>query len=194
MSKERILFLGKSASPVLSFLREEKYEVVQFEGRIDGDFLENRGVDFVISHGYRHVVRNDVIPLFPGRIINLHISLLPYNRGADPNLWSFLEDSRKGVTIHFMDEGIDTGDIIAQKEVFFDDLGTLKSTYDELQQELQKLFVLNWQAILKGECNAIKQPAGGTFHSIGDKEKYLHLLKRGWDTMVSEIKGKGLQR
>ncbi len=53
-------------------------------------------------------------------IINLHISFLPWNRGAHPNFWSFYDDTPKGVTIHLIDEGIDTGAIIYQKEITFD--------------------------------------------------------------------------
>ena len=44
------------------------------------------------------------------------MSYLPWNRGADPNFWSILEDTPKGVTIHIMDESIDTGDILYQKD------------------------------------------------------------------------------
>ncbi|MCL0081308.1 hypothetical protein M1N64_03665 [Peptococcaceae bacterium] len=47
---------------------------------------------------------------FQGRAINLHISFLPWNRGADPNFWSFIENAPVGVSIHYLDEGIDTGD------------------------------------------------------------------------------------
>ena len=38
----------------------------------------------------------------------MHISYLPFNRGAHPNYWSFKDNSPKGVTIHFIDNGIDT--------------------------------------------------------------------------------------
>ena len=60
-------------------------------------------------------------------------------------MWSFLEDTPKGVTIHYIDEGIDTGDIIVQKEVFIDeDKETLKSSYEILNKEIQALFKENW--------------------------------------------------
>jgi len=73
------------------------------------------------------------------RAINLHPSLLPWNRGAHSNFWSFLEDTPKGVTIHIIDEGIDTGDILLQKKIKFDQSKeTLRSSYGRLQQELQQ--------------------------------------------------------
>ena len=54
------------------------------------------------------------------KIINLHIGYLPYNRGAHPNFWSFMDNTPTGVTIHEIDKNIDTGKIIYQKIVDFE--------------------------------------------------------------------------
>ena len=114
--------------------------------------------DFLISFGYRYILKKDVIDFFPDKIINLHISLLPYNRGADPNLWSYLEDTPKGVTIHYIDESIDTGNIILQKEVQ-DDIqnDTLKTSYDRLINEIVMLFNNNAENILNGSISSYHQ-------------------------------------
>lgn len=83
-----------------------------------------------------------------GQIFNLHISLLPYNRGASPNFFSFIENTPKGVTIHQIDEGLDTGPILAQKELFFDESKeTFASSYEKLILEIQMLFKENWSSI-----------------------------------------------
>lgn len=83
-----------------------------------------------------------------GQIFNLHISLLPYNRGASPNFFSFIENTPKGVTIHQIDEGLDTGPILAQKELFFDESKeTFASGYEKLILEIQMLFKENWSSI-----------------------------------------------
>lgn len=156
--------------------------------------------DFLISFGYRYIIKKDVIDFFPDKIINLHISLLPYNRGADPNLWSYLEDTPKGVTIHYIDENLDTGDIILQKEVQ-DDIqnDTLKTSYDRLINEIVMLFNNNAENILNGSIlsypqtvNNINYTWGGEYslHRIKDKNKYLHLIElKMWDTPVKELKG-----
>src|SRR3990167_15961 len=49
--------------------------------------------------------------------INFHPGLLPYNRGMYPHIWPLIDGSLAGVTIHYIDDGIDTGDIIAQQLV-----------------------------------------------------------------------------
>ena len=66
---------------------------------------------------FAYVVNDDFIELFPKGCINLHPALLPHNRGRFPNIWSIVSKTPAGVTLHYIDEGIDTGDVIAQKEV-----------------------------------------------------------------------------
>ena len=83
-----------------------------------------------------------------GQIFNLHISLLPYNREASPNFFSFIENTPKGVTIHQIDEGLDMGPILSLKELFFDELKeTFASGYEKLILEIQMLFKENWSSI-----------------------------------------------
>lgn len=145
--------------------------------------------DFIISFGYRHIIKADIIDKFINKIINLHISLLPYNKGADPNLWSYIENTPKGVTIHYMDKGLDTGDIIVQKEVEDNiETDTLKTSYYRLINEIVLLFNNNIENILKGNIKGEKQKENGTTHYLRDKNKFLYLLNQyGYDTPVKTI-------
>ena len=72
------------------------------------------------------------------------MSYLPYNRGAHPNFWSFVNNTVKGVTIHEIDQGIDTGKIILQKSIKFDlkknPKMTFKQTYNILFKRIRKSF------------------------------------------------------
>ena len=61
------------------------------------------------------------------KIINLHISYLPYNKGAHPNFWSFADNTPSGVTIHEVNENLDSGNIIFQKKIEFDILNNKKN-------------------------------------------------------------------
>ncbi|SFL89604.1 methionyl-tRNA formyltransferase [Paenibacillus sp. 1_12] len=149
-------------------------------------------VDFLVSYGYRHVIRPKVLELFPNRAINLHIALLPWNKGADPNLWSFLENTPKGVTIHYIDEGLDTGYVISQKEMSFELHETLRTCYNKLSFEIEEMFGMVWAKIRSGEVHSYPQLAGGSYHRMIEKHKYEHLLTMGWDTPIIELIGKGL--
>lgn len=183
----KILFLGYSDSPLIQFLQKSGDEIFMVTDRIDASFLEKIRPDFIISYGYRYIIKQDIIDMYPNKIINLHISYLPWNRGADPNFWSFIDHTPKGVTIHYIDEGIDTGDIIAQKEVLFSKTETLKTSYEKLQKEIQELFCFYWEGIRNGTYVSKKQEGEGSFHKIKDKESLLHLFTRGWDTPTAVL-------
>ncbi len=191
-----VLLLGPKASPITSIILETGCNVIENSDKIDVSFLEQNSIQFIVSYRYRHIIKPPVLEFLKGNAINLHISLLPWNRGADPNLWSFLENTPKGVTIHYIDEGLDTGDIIAQKEIFFDEeKETLATTYNKLNEEIVILFKEQWPLILEGKADRKKQPSGGSFHKLSDKKEYEYLLKeKGWDTLVKNLKGKALSK
>ncbi|OGL45292.1 MAG: hypothetical protein A2161_04525 [Candidatus Schekmanbacteria bacterium RBG_13_48_7] len=190
----KVLLLGPVGSPLVSIIRDSYCEPIEFEDKIDKQFLVNRTIDFVVSYRYRHILAKDIIDYLNGKIINLHISFLPWNRGSDPNLWSFLEDTPKGVTIHHIDEGIDTGDIIAQKQLYFDpEIDTLTTSYLTLNKEIVSLFNQYWPRIMCGESQRHKQHNSGSFHRTKDKKEFEFLLKNtGWNTPVRELIGKAL--
>lgn len=182
----RILYLGYQDSIIYSFL-QSKGEVILKQDRIESsNFVSD--FDWIVSYGYSHIIKEDIIKQSKNPIINLHISYLPYNRGADPNFWSWLEQTKKGVTIHYVNPGIDTGDILVQKEVIFNDNETLASSYSKLKNEIEKLFIENFDNIIKGIILPQKQEDKGTFHLKKDLDRYKHLLTQGWDTPVKNLK------
>jgi len=81
-------------------------------------WLEEHGVEFVVLAGYMHLLTPPFLRRFPGRVINVHPSLLPDFPGVHA-----IEDALAagvdvtGVTVHYVDEGIDTGPVIVQEEV-----------------------------------------------------------------------------
>lgn len=182
----KVLFLGPNNSPIAQHLRKVGESVHALEKPLP----EKVHADFIVSHGYRHIIPPHICKEYDGRAINCHISLLPWNRGADPNLWSWIDDTPKGVTIHYIDEGLDTGDIIAQFKFGFSGQYTLRTTYDVLQIELLNLFAKHWPDIKIGKCPRIKQQGPGSYHTSKDKEKYSHLLINGWDTDVRMVQAR----
>lgn len=81
-------------------------------------WLETQGVGAVVCAGYMHVLTPAFLERFPGRILNVHPSLLPAFPGAravDDALAAGVRET--GVTVHLVDEGIDTGPVVAQERV-----------------------------------------------------------------------------
>ncbi|WP_169783783.1 formyltransferase family protein [Campylobacter curvus] len=157
----KILLLSQS-EVLADFLRNNGQILLQTMDKIDENFVLKESIDFIVSYGYRYIVSGEILRHFPKRAVNLHISLLPYNKGADPNFWSFVEDTPKGVSIHYMDSGLDTGEIIAQKEVKFDIQNeTFASSYNVLQATIQRLFMDVWSDIKSLRANSHAQNGGG---------------------------------
>jgi methionyl-tRNA formyltransferase len=154
---------------------------------VDLAFLNANGIDFIVSYGYRHVIREPVISAFQGRAINLHIAYLPYGRGADPNFWSWVKDTPKGVTIHMLEAGIDTGGILVQEEVSFAANDTLSTSYRRLRAAMEALFIRHWPAIRSGQLAPRPQPGGGTYHRSSDKAQLFARLPLGFDTPVADL-------
>jgi len=169
-----ILYLGKQ-SVITDYLISSGNEVVISEESfpIPGTY------DCIISYGYRHKIPMTAVNAVGGKAINLHISYLPYNRGANPNYWSWYDKTPKGVTIHYVDESFDTGDIIVQRLVDLPST-TLKDTYEILSKEIEDLFIQNWNGIFT--LPTLKQ-GNGTSHT----SKEPMILPDGWDTKCKDI-------
>ncbi|MEZ4227231.1 MAG: phosphoribosylglycinamide formyltransferase [Polyangiaceae bacterium] len=104
------------------------------------DALRESGVDLVVLAGFMRVVGARVLRAFPDRVINLHPALLPAFPGTKA-IEKALEHGVKvtGCTVHFVDEGVDSGPIIAQRAISVredDDAVTLRQRLAELEHEL----------------------------------------------------------
>jgi methionyl-tRNA formyltransferase len=121
-----------------------------------------------VSVLFGYILREPILSAFPRGCINLHPALLPFNRGAYPNVWSIVEKTPAGVTLHYLDKDVDTGDIIAQEEVPVSVTDTGASLYQKLQRAGLKLFQETWPSIRSGAVQRKPQEGAGTFHRIRD--------------------------
>jgi methionyl-tRNA formyltransferase len=149
--------------------------------------------DFIVSFGYRHIISGKILNAMDTRIINIHISFLPWNRGSDPNFWSWFDDTPKGVTIHRIDQGLDTGNIIVQQLIrSWPQNTTLKSSHERLMMIGAKLFADNWRNLRRdGLGTRAQDPRYGSAHKKADKDRIFNELPLGWDTPVKYIRKLG---
>jgi phosphoribosylglycinamide formyltransferase 1 len=101
------------------------------------DWLELRGVDFVVLAGYMHLLTPSFLDRFPERIVNVHPSLLPAFPGAraiDDALAADVDTT--GVTVHFVDDGLDTGAVIRQERVTVEPRSTLVERIHAVEHRL----------------------------------------------------------
>ena len=125
--------------------------------------------DIGLSILFDYIFKPELIELFPRGIINLHPAYLPYNRGQYPNVWSIVDETPAGVTLHYIDAGLDTGDIIAQSAVAVEPVDTGASLYRKLEIASFELFKRTWPMVLSGRVQTKKVAVeSGTYHKTHD--------------------------
>lgn len=135
-------------------------------------FLRSLQPDIVLSAFFAYILKPDVIEIPRRGCINLHPAYLPINRGWHPNVWPMLDGSPAGVTVHYIDPGVDTGDIIARRIVEVEPVDTGGTLHQKLTRELVELFKETWPSIKSGTNARIPQdPALATSHKRKDMDE-----------------------
>ncbi len=124
--------------------------------------------DLGLSLLFDFILRKPLLDVFPAGVINLHPGYLPFNRGQYPNVWSIVDRTPAGVTLHHIDEGVDTGDIIAQQRVDVNPSDTGETLYRKLERTGVELFKETWPLIRSGAAPRRPQTGDGTSHRTAD--------------------------
>jgi phosphoribosylglycinamide formyltransferase-1 len=122
------------------------FELADYDSRPErdlamADWLEEHDVTLVACAGYMHLLTPTFLARFPGRILNIHPSLLPAFPGTTP-----IEDALQagagetGVTVHWVDEGVDSGPVIAQERVAIESGDTVEALRERLQAVEHRLY------------------------------------------------------
>ncbi len=121
--------------------------------------------DYFLLLWWPFILKKDIFSIPKYGTINTHPSLLPYNRGKHYNFWNIVEDVPFGVTLHFINQDVDSGDIVFQNKIekTWEDTG--ESLYYKAQESIIELFIMNYSKICAMNYTIIKQNLDeGTFH------------------------------
>lgn len=144
--------------------------------------------EWIISYNYKYLITKEIINYIKGNIINLHISYLPWNGGANPNIWSFIENTPKGVTIHQINEKFDKGKILYQKEYFFDEeKETFATSYMKLNKAIVELFKEKWREIELGQYHLYEQTGEGSYHTKKEFDQIKARLSFDWNDNIANF-------
>ncbi len=139
------------------------------------DLIKDLGPDIVISSGFRYKVPKNIIEVPEKGVVNLHPSFLPYNRGSHPYIWPLVDDTPAGVSVHYMNESIDEGDIIDRWRIEKRPEDDSKILRQRLIQAQVEQFVENWERIKDGVDGVEQDPKDGTTHSISELDELAQL-------------------
>ncbi len=108
--------------------------------------------------------------------VNLHNSYLPWNKGAHACTWAIVDQTPHGATMHWMDEGIDTGPILHQELLDVLDTDTADSLYQKTADLEVKVFEVGMKMLLAGDYAKHQQHEMGTLHKKKDFDRLVRAL------------------
>ena len=174
------------ASPVKEFALEKNLKIFQpLKIRNNNEFIEeirNLNPDVICVVAYGKILPKELLDIPKLGCINVHGSLLPKYRGAAPIQWAVLNgDKKTGITTMYMDEGMDTGDMILKEEVEIGEDETTGELWNRLSLIGAKLLVETLKKIENGTAPRIKQEGEFTLAPMLNKE----MAKIDWDNQTA---------
>ncbi len=175
------------ASPVKEYAEEKGLKIYQPEKvRKNVEFIEeikNLNPDVICVVAYGKILPKEILEIPRLGCINVHGSLLPKYRGAAPIQWAVLNgDKTTGITTMYMDEGMDTGDIILKQEVEIGEDETTGELWDRLSKIGGELLVKTLKEIEKGTATREKQGDDFTTAPMLSKE----MAKIDWNKKTAQ--------
>ncbi len=175
------------SSPVKEFAIEKNLKIYQPEKvKNNIEFIEeikelNPDVICVVAYG--KILPKEILDIPKYGCINVHGSLLPKYRGAAPIQWAVINgDKLTGITTMYMDEGMDTGDIILKEEIAIGENETTGELWERLSKIGGKLLVETLKKIEEGTAPREKQGENFTLAPMLDKS----IAKIDWDNQTAE--------
>ena len=146
-------------SEVKKYALEHDIEVFQPEKiRTDYQKVLDANPDLIITCAYGQIIPKEILDYPKYKCINIHASLLPKLRGGAPIHWSIINgDSKTGITIMYMNEKMDEGDILYQEEVEILDSDNVESLHDKLSELGSKMIIDFIPRLESGDFTPIKQ-------------------------------------
>ena len=147
--------------------------------------------DIIVTCAYGQIIPKELLDYPKYGCINVHASLLPKLRGGAPIHHAIIDGYKKtGITIMYMDEAMDSGDIISQRETEISDIDTLESLHDRLSEMGRDLLLDTLPSILDGTNQRIKQDINEVTYAYNIKreEEYLNFNKSSRE-LFNQIRG-----
>lgn len=144
----------------IPYYKEKQINSSQFLQEID-----KYKCDLLVSMSFNQIFKQEILNLTPGGIINCHAGLLPFYRGRNILNWALINDEKEfGITVHHVDLGIDTGDIILQRRFPITDESTYGSLLEVAYVECAEILYDTLKLIQQDKASRVVQK---TIHETG---------------------------
>ncbi len=132
--------------------------------------LKKLGADYILSIHFPLIIPKAALKLARIGTLNLHPAYLPWNRGWHTPSWAIIDGTPFGATLHWIDEGLDTGPIALQKRIAVKPDDTAHMLYQRALKEEQKIFRRAIPLLKRHALPKVKQRGKGTAHRKSDLE------------------------
>lgn len=147
--------------------------------------LRELKLDVLVVVAYGQILPKSVLSIPKHGAVNVHASLLPKYRGAAPIAWAILNGEKvTGVTTMLLDEGMDTGDILLQKEIPIGDGDTCETLHDRLASSGAPLLLKTLEKMKSGNINPLPQDHSKATYAPPFKKEDGHI---DWRKQAVEI-------
>ena len=190
VKKIRILGPKSRNESIRKKLCEQGFEVIVSPDPYDADSVDEFSPDIILSSGYDRLLRPKTIQKYSQRIINLHAAYLPWARGIGTTLFATILRYPYGVSVHFINEGLDTGNLIARKIVQTEQDDTLRTFYSKLLSATEDLFFESFPKIVSGQTNGVSQEELGEINTNRSRlqfESVMDICPNGYDTLIVDL-------
>lgn len=158
LSETPVTSLARDLGVIVSIYRSESALLEEFN-------KDNERLDLGFLLWGPKILSTRLLEICSNGFVNTHPSLLPFNRGKHTTFWAIVERCPFGVSLHYVDHGIDTGDILAQTEVVYDWEDTSETLYKRSREAMIQLFKDSYVQIRNSNLKAIPQDLdAGSFH------------------------------
>jgi methionyl-tRNA formyltransferase len=126
--------------------------------------LEGLSLHYVVGVHFPAMVPPEVLALPREGVLNLHPAFLPWNRGWHTPSWAILDGTPAGATLHFMDAGVDSGEVVHQRRLEVTPADTAHTLYARMKALELEVFREAWPALAAGRAHRRPQRGGGSLH------------------------------
>jgi methionyl-tRNA formyltransferase len=126
--------------------------------------LNHLELDYIFGIHFPYIVPSEILKIPKIGVVNLHPAFLPYNKGWHTPSWAIIEGYPYGATLHFMEEALDEGDIIHQKQMDVYPTDTANSLYQRVLKLEEEVFFEAFDSISRLNPSRTKQIDQGTSH------------------------------
>lgn len=190
VKKIRILGPKVRNESIRKKLCEQCFDVIVSPDPYDANSVDDFAPDIILSSGYDRLLSPMTVQKYSRRIVNLHAAYLPWARGIGTTLFATMLRYPYGVSVHFINEGLDTGDLVARKLVQTERDDTLRTLYVKLLSATEDLFFECFPKILSGQILGVPQEELGKTNTSRSRlqfESVMDVCPNGYDTLITDL-------